>query len=713
MRMKNESFYRQKIERLLLRADRAQSADALLAGMKIKKADRPAALLALQRMEAEGRITRNKKGKYALSAAQGKRGRILSLSKGFAFARMEDGGPDCFIPGRYLKDALPGDTVRIREGAPDERGPQGAVIAVEEEGPRLYVGRLLPKEEGRCSVAPDAAIRYPVRVRKSTLGDARPGDKVRFSVQWKEGELTASIVTIYGSADSAKVCADAIVDSMGIPSVFPEDVLSAAQSLEKAGVSAQELQGREDFRDALVFTIDGRDAKDLDDAVSLEPGPEGGWVLGVHIADVSHYVKAQSPLDREARLRGTSVYFADRVIPMLPPALSNGICSLHPDTDKLTLSALLYYDGKFQFQKARLVKSVIRSKVRGVYGEINELFEGVADGEIRAKYRPVEKPLKVMRKLAAKLKADGEARGTMDLISTEAEFLLDEQGAPAAIFPRVTGEAEGMIEQFMIAANVAVAALARQRKLPFVYRIHENPSPEKLALLMDAVRLLGLKTPLPTSEPAQTVLRELMEEARQTPYARLISERLLRSMAKAKYSENPLGHYGLALQDYCHFTSPIRRYPDLAIHRILSDYLAHTPKAALFERYGAFVRTAADSSTDCEIRAMTAERECEACYKAEYMAGFLGKVFTGVVSSVTEFGLYVELPNTVEGMIRLENLSEEPVRFDGGASVIDRNGRPLYTIGDKMDIQVAACDISTGRISFVPAGPLGGPRGGR
>lgn len=193
---------------------------------------------------------------------------------------MEDGGPDCFIPGRYLKDALPGDTVRIREGAPDERGPQGAVIAVEEEGPRLYVGRLLPKEEGRCSVAPDAAIRYPVRVRKSTLGDARPGDKVRFSVQWKEGELTASIVTIYGSADSAKVCADAIVDSMGIPSVFPEDVLSVAQSLEKAGVSAQELQGREDFRDALVFTIDGRDAKDLDDAVSLEPGPEGGWVLG-------------------------------------------------------------------------------------------------------------------------------------------------------------------------------------------------------------------------------------------------------------------------------------------------------------------------------------------------------------------------------------------------------------------------------------------------
>ena len=706
MRYKNEAFFRQKIERLLMRASKAQSADALLADMKIKKADRPGVLLTLQKMEAEGRISRNKKGKYTLSAAVGRRGRIVSLSKGFAFARMEDGGEDCFIPGRYLRDALPGDVVRIREGAPDERGPQGAVIAIEEEGPRLYVGRLLPKEEGRYCVAPDTAIRFPVRVRKSTLEGVQPGDKIRFSVQWKEEELVASAVTVYGSADSAKVCADAIVDSMGIPTVFPGEVLAAAQKLEQAGISAEELKGREDFRDSLVFSIDGKDAKDLDDAVSLEPSEDGGWVLGVHIADVSHYVQAKSPLDKEALLRGTSVYFADRVIPMLPPALSNGICSLHPATDKLTLSALLYYDGDFRFQKSRLVKSVINSKVRGVYSEINDLFEGTANEEIREKYKPVEQPLRVMRRLAAKLKADGEARGTMDLISTEAQFILDEQGAPAAIFPRITGEAEGMIEQFMIAANVAVAAMARQKKLPFVYRVHENPSPEKLALLMDAVRLLGFKTQLPTSEPAQTVLRALMEEARQTPYARLISERLLRSMAKAKYSENPLGHYGLALQDYCHFTSPIRRYPDLAIHRILTDFLSHTPKAALMERYGSFARTAADASTACEIRAMTAERECESCYKAEYMAGFLGKIFTGVVSSVTEFGIYVELPNTVEGMIRLENLSEDVVRFDGGASVIDRHGRPLYTIGDKIDIQVAACDISTGRISFVPAGPL-------
>lgn len=706
MKIKNEEFYRRKMERLLLRGNKAQSADALLAGMKIKKAERPGALLALQRMEAEGQVTRNKKGKYVLSAAAGRRGRILSLSKGFAFARMEDGGPDCFIPGRYLKDALPGDTVRIREGEPDERGPQGAVLAIEEEGPRLYTGRLLPKTEGGYYVAPDGGIRFPVRVRKSALGEARPGDKLRFSLQWKERELTAAVETVYGSADSARVCADAIVDSMGIPTLFSPETLAAADRLEKAGVSAEELGGREDFRQVLVFTVDGQDAKDLDDAISLEPGTEGGWVLGVHIADVSHYVRANSPLDREARLRGTSVYFADRVIPMLPPALSNGICSLHPDTDKLTLSALLYYDGDFRLQKARLVKSVIRSKLRGVYGEINDLFEGTADQAVREKYRPVEQPLRVMRRLAAKLRADGEERGVMELVSSEAQFILDEQGAPAAVFPRATGEAEGMIEQFMIAANEAVAALARRKKLPFVYRVHENPSPEKLALLLDAARLLGLKTPLPTAEPAQTALRELLEEARQTPYARLISQRLLRSMAKAKYSDNPLGHYGLALQDYCHFTSPIRRYPDLAIHRILSAYLAHTPKAALVQRYDSFVRAAADDSSACELRAMTAERECEACYKAEYMAGFLGRTFAGVVSSVTEFGLYVELPNTVEGMIRLENLPGAAPRFDGGASIIDSHGQPLYTIGDKMDIQVAACDISAGRITFIPADSL-------
>ena len=702
---RRSQVFHDKIVRYLVRTDKAASADALAAALRVKKTERAAFLLALRQMQDKGELVRTRKGKYTLGRETGgRRAVLLSLSDGFGFARLEESGEDCFIPGRYLKDALPGDRVIVRLGKPDARGPQGTVVRVEERANRLLTGRLLPreKEEGRFFVQPDDSIRFPLPVRKSTLGDARPGDKVRFSAVWKDSRLMAALSGVYGSADSARVCADAIVDSMGIPSVFPDEVLAAAGRLEAAGIPPAEITGREDFRSLPVFTIDGEDAKDLDDAVSLEKTPEG-WCLGVHIADVSHYVRRGAPLDEEALKRGTSVYFADRVIPMLPEALSNNLCSLHPGTDKLTLSALLYYDKKWNFQKSRLVRSVICSQVRGVYSEVNDLLNGTATAEVRDKYAPVEEELRQMHKLADKLRQDARQRGTMDLISVEARFLLDEKGAPAAIMPRITGEAEGMIEQFMIAANVAVAAMARQKKLPFIYRVHEHPNMEKLALLAETAQSLGLKTVLRTEDLPQSALRDLMEEAKETPYARLISERILRSMAKAAYSENPLGHYGLALADYCHFTSPIRRYPDLAIHRILNAYLSHQSKTALCERYGTFVRTAADASSACEIRAMNAERECEACYKAEYMAGYLGRDFTGVISSVTAFGLYVELPNTVEGMVRLESLPEEDLTFDGVAALRNRLGRAVYTIGDAMDIQVAACDISTGRITFVPA----------
>lgn len=692
---------RDRVIRHFRRAKKPLSAEMLASLMRLKKSERPRLLLTLQQMERDGELTQSKKGRYTLADTAGSvRGRILSLNKSFGFARLEETGEDCFIAGRYLGDALPGDTVAIRIGAPDSRGTQGAVVKVLEPGPRLFAGRLTSERADRFAVEPDGGFRYPLPVRRSTVGGAVPGDKVRFAVKRnKQGDWTAGILTVYGAADSAKSSADAIIDSRGIPYVFPEEVFAQAEALRKAGLSAKELEGREDLRALPLFTIDGRDAKDLDDAVSLERTADG-WVLGVHIADVSHYVQADTPLDVEARQRGTSVYFADRVIPMLPEALSNGACSLNAGEDKLALSALMILDAAGSCQSLRLVKSVIVSKVRGVYDEVNALFAGTADEAVRAKYALVWPQLQEMRHLAALLKRAAEKRGTMDLISVETRFILDEEGKPAALLPRQSGEAEGMIEQFMIAANVAVAALARRKKLPFIYRVHERPNPEKLALLMETTRALGLKTPLQSDDLPQMALRELMEEARDTPYARLVSEQLLRSMAKAQYSDNPLGHYGLALQDYCHFTSPIRRYPDLAIHRILSDHLAHTPKAALYDRYGAFVRAAAASSSECEVRAMTAERDCEACYKAEYMLGFLGQTFPGVIVSASDFGLYVELENTVTGLLRLEHLPEEELRFNGVASLTDPLGRPRYTVGQSIDIQVAACDVSMGRVSF-------------
>ncbi len=696
---------KRKILRRLGGEKKGLSADALAQALRLKKKERPLLLLTLERMEQRGEVVCGKKGRYTLAGASDVRARLLSLNRGFGFARPEDGGADCFIPGRFLNGALPGDTVLVRLGPPDARGPQGEITQVLEQGGRLYTGRLVSAGEKRQEVLPDSLIRFPLPVKKGEC-EALPGDKVRFRVTFdKRGDPVARVVTAYGSADSARVCADAIVDAAGIPSAFPPEVSGQAEALRDAGITPADLQGREDLRDWTIFTIDGKDAKDLDDAVSLDPEGEG-WRLGVHIADVSHYVREGTPLDREARRRGTSVYFADRVIPMLPEALSNGACSLNAGTDKLTLSAILHLDKDGNLRKSEIRKTVIRSCVRGVYSEINALFDGSADKKVQKKYAAVRPVLDNMRALARRLKEAAAARGTMDLISSESVFVLDEQGHPVDLVARATGESEGMIEQFMIAANVAVAAYARRRGIPFVYRVHDQPDPTKLQVLSETAQRLGLKTVRLSAQPD---LRELMEEARETSYARLISDRLLRSMAKAQYSENPLGHYGLALKDYCHFTSPIRRYPDLSIHRILSDAIAGVPKDELARRYTAFVRESADLSSQYEVRAMTAERECEGCYKAEYMARFLGETFPGVIASVTSFGLFVELPNSAEGLVRVDDLPEADLRYDDVASLVNKRGRPVYTVGDAMTVRVAATDVSSGQVDFTPVAASDAP----
>lgn len=694
--------WKKRILRRLEKEQRALSVEALLGVLKVRRSERPAVLLLLEQMELEGELRRTKKGKLKLAdSSAGRPAVIVSLSHGFAFARLEDTGDDCFVPGRFLRGALPGDRVRLRVDDTDRRGPSGRVIRIEEEGDHTFTGRVtetIPEERG-CSfqVVPDRSLRISLPVKRSALHGAAAGDKVRFAVRRdKKDQPTAEILTVYGSADSARVCADSLVDSMGIPSEFREEVKKAAGEM---AAQPLEPEGREDLRDLLIFTIDGEDAKDLDDAVSLQK-TENGWILGVHIADVSHYVRSGTLLDSEARRRGTSVYFADRVIPMLPEALSNGACSLHPGGDKLALSTFLTFGKTGKFLDVRVVKSVIRSRIRGVYSEVNELFDGTAGKEVKEKYKEALSVLRSMRALARKLKLHAVKRGVLDFASTETRFVLDKSGAPVALYPRTSGEAEEMIEQFMIAANTAVAQLAREKHLPFVYRIHEDPDGEKLEELLQTARLLGIISP---EAIRGSIPQALVEASSGTPYARLISSRLLRCMAKARYDVKPLGHYGLGLKDYCHFTSPIRRYPDLSIHRILSDYLSGVSVETLWERYGDFTKEAADRSTACEIRAVNAERSCDACYKAEYMSAYIGRTFTGSISSLSESGFYVELPNTVEGMIRLESLPQTGVVYDGVVSLTDHRGHPLYTIGEAIEVTVASCDISAGHIAFVPA----------
>lgn len=627
---------------------------------------------------------------------------IVSLSKGFAFARPEDGGEDLFIHADHLKSAFLGDTVVLNHLERSERGLSADVEQITEKASRLLTGTLVEGESG-LEFAPDEAIRYHLPLEKKSLQHLRPLVKAQAEIRRIPGtdRLTARVMKTYGSSDRAKICADAIIDQNGIRTEFPKEVLAEAEKIRKTKITDKDLKGRLDLRGTSICTIDGADAKDLDDAISVSR-TRLGYRLGVHIADVSHYVKAGSAMDREAQERGTSVYFADRVIPMLPEALSNGVCSLNAGEDKLTFSAIIELDKQGTILSYRFRKSVIQSKVRGVYSEVNQLFDGTADKALRKKYSPVIRSLHAARELAEVLKARAKRNGTVDLDSVESRFVLDENGVCIDVQPRMSGEAEQMIEQLMITANQAAAKLAKSAKLPFVYRIHEQPDPDRVDSLAELVNALGFN---PVSLRHRTSVKTadfaaIMEQAEGKPAQKVISHQLLRTMAKARYDTQPIGHFGLALEDYCHFTSPIRRYPDTAIHRILSAYLAKDKE--IVAHYTEFSREAASNSSKCEIRAMAAERSAEDCYMAEYMRQHLGEEETGVISGVTMRGVFVELPNTVEGFVPITSFEGANFTFDGMITQYDETTGRKLTIGQTLRVKAVAADVATGRIDFIP-----------
>ena len=631
-------------------------------------------------------------------------GRIVSLSRNFAFARPDDGGEDMFIHVDRLHDAFLGDSVVLTNIVQQAKGPSAEVAEITAEGSRVLTGTLRRDEFGTLFHA-DAALRYALPLAKGSVANLHDGDKVQAEVvAGSHGEYMARVIKLYGRGDSARVCAQAIIDENRIRSVFPEDVMAEAKQLEHRTVTPEELKGRLDLRDAPICTIDSASAKDLDDAISVSRTPTG-YKLGVHIADVSYYVKEGSAIDREAMERGTSVYFADRVIPMLPEALSNGVCSLNAGEDKLTFSAIIELDKQGTILSFRFRKSIINSKVRGVYGEVNQLFNGTADKALRKKYSPVIRSLHAARELAEILKARAKRSGTVELDSTESRFVLDGQGVCVDVQPRESGEAEQMIEQLMITANQAAAQLAKRANLPFVYRIHEQPAPDRVESLADLVGALGLNpVSLRHSASVKTAdFAAIMEQAEGTPAQRVISHQLLRTMAKARYDTQPVGHFGLALEDYCHFTSPIRRYPDTAIHRILSAYLAKDKQIAA--HYTEFAREAASNSSKCEVRAMAAERSAEDCYMAEYMRQHIGEEATGVISGVTMRGVFVELPNTVEGFVPITSFEGAHFEFDGMITQYDATTGRKLTIGQPLRVKAVAADVASGRIDFLPVEP--------
>lgn len=668
---------------------------------RTKKNGREQFTAAFAELRDEGVITVRKGMKAALCSRLGlKVGEVTRLSRTFGFA-VTDGGVEYFIPGKHMLGAMPGDRVLIADIASRTGEPEGAVEDILSFGSSALTGRI-EYTEGDLYLVPDIASRNHMTIVRDGSVPFSEGDKVLAEIVYRgkrHAEHKVRITSVFGNSELAASCAGSILCMHGAPAEFPEGVLKEARKISEGGVQEFSFNNREDLRDLPIFTIDSAESKDLDDAVSVSR-TENGYLLGVHIADVSYYVKGNSELDKEALRRGTSIYYADKVVPMLPKELSNGICSLNPGEDRLTLSAFAELSKDGEMLSYRFCKSVIRSRVKGVYSEINAILAGSADSAIIEKYACVAEELPLMNELADVLIAKKKNRHAPELETVESKLIIDENGVCCDVQPRERGKSERIIEEFMLTANEAAAKLAKEKKAPFVYRIHEAPPEEKTAALCEMLRKLGVEYPhFQEFKPAHAA--EILENARGTAAFEAVNMMVLRSMAKAKYSEEPLGHFGLVLEDYAHFTSPIRRYPDLAIHRIITDILAGYNETWLSKRYSGFAAKASESSTNAELRAVAIERECEDCYKAEYMKQHIGESFTAKISGVTEYGFYAELPNTVEGLVHIRTLPEGEYDYSEPVALTEKFSGVSYELGDTVQVICAAVNVSDGIIDFV------------
>lgn len=630
--------------------------------------------------------------------------KLTKLGKGFGFAQPLDGTPDIFIPGKFLLGSMPGDEIMVEISKhPRVEGTlEGEVVAMLKEK-NDFVGTVDIKA-GRLVLIPDCAPSTELVIKKSADGGVNAGEKAACVIIDRADHHEDHRVGIsmrFGSSSAAKQCAKAILYGAGIEKSFPAKVKAEAKKYDDAIVSKDEAAKRKDLRDKCIFTIDSASTKDIDDAIHIEK-TETGYVLGVHIADVSHYVKPATAIDSEAQSRGTSVYYADRVVPMLPQQLSNGICSLNENVDRLAFSCIMHLDEKGKVIDFSFVKSIICSKIKGVYDEINALLNDNATPEIVEKYSQTHDSLKLMYNLYEHLAAKRAARGSMDIESGEAKLVLDENGVCCDVIKRERGVSECIIEEFMLLANSCAATLARRLQAPFVYRVHESPEIGRIEKLKKLLAQTGVQYKFENDEPNVLELSALLSKTRGTALERPIHTGILRSMAKAKYATEPKGHFGLALEDYAHFTSPIRRYPDLAIHRILTDIISGTNQDDLHKKYDAYAFEAATVSSEREVGAMVAERDIEACYKAEYMHRHIGNDFVGTISSVVPHGIYIELANTVEGLVPIASLVKgEPVIIEG-VSVTDNLSGKTYRLGEQINVKVANVNIAKGQIDFEP-----------
>ena len=674
---------------------------------KGRKPDNAAFARAVAEMKREGIIFEDKHGIKLATATGLFRAKVARINKTFGFLECEDGS-EIFVPGKFLMGGMPGDIVMARLLPQRGESPEGEVISIVEEGFSEFTG-VIEKEGKTILIRPDSLAKEPMIVSVLDV-PVRVGDKVLAEIDrrgTRHADHRARVTAIFGDSKRATTSADAILYSNGIEVEFPACVIDEAKTAEHKGIPSVEFERRLDLRDEIIFTIDGADTKDIDDAISVAK-TETGWDLGVHIADVSFYVKSGSELDKNAMQRGTSVYFANRVVPMLPKELSNGICSLNPNEDRLAFSCLMKLDSDSKLISYKFSKSVICSRVKGVYSEVNTILDCFKNSmeipaELAEKYNGLTDTIRLMDELASILTANKLNRGAPQIETSECKIIVDENDACIDVKKRERGRSEMIIEEFMLMANTSAARLAKESGVPFVYRVHEDPAPEKVSELVDVLSRFGVAVPKFTSAKPKH-LAEILVKTKDMPIAAAINNMVLRSMAKAKYADEPLGHFGLVLDDYAHFTSPIRRYPDLAIHRILTDLCYNKQNIKYMQkRYAGFAKEAAQQSSEAEITAMRVERECDDCYLAEYMTKHIGETFEGMVSSVQEFGFFVELDNTVEGLVRVDSLANGPYDYDGHFT-LTKEGKPVYRVGERVKVICVSANVAAGQVDFVVDG---------
>ncbi len=672
----------------------------------------PKLIKEISTLESQGKLRFNDAGMLSLRKKQEKKkevtvtGIFRANKAGFGFLTVDENEDDMFIGRNDVGYTIDGDTVEAVIKKPANRlkgtAAEAKIVGIVERSLKTVVGKFIlddekPKYAGYIK-SKNQKIQQKIYIKKEPVVlDGTEIIKVDIDKYPTRGHdyFVGQVRDIVGHQGDVGIDVLEVLESMDIVSDFPDDVLAEANAVPDAPTD-KDLIGRVDLRQEVTFTIDGADAKDLDDAVHIKLLDNGHFELGVHIADVSYYVTEGSALNREAVARGTSVYVTDRVVPMLPERLSNGICSLNPNVDRLTQSCLMEIDRKGRVVNHQICQSVINTTFRMTYSDVNAILAG--DDELAEKYQPIVESIHHMADLHAILEKMRVRRGALNFDTNEAKIIINDKGMPVDIVLRQRGVAERMIESFMLAANETVAEHFSKRKLPFIYRIHEEPKTEKLQKFLDYASIFGIHIHGTANKITQQALQEFMAKVENKPGADVLNMMLLRSMQQARYSEHNHGHYGLAAEYYTHFTSPIRRYPDLLVHRMIREYTQVTDEK--IEHFRQVIPELATSSSTLERRAIDAERVVEAMKKAEYMEEYVGEEFEGVVSSVVKFGLFIELPNTIEGLIHITTLPEFYNYNERTMTLQGEKSGKVFRVGQPIKIKLVRADKETGDIDF-------------